>query len=47
MQMQESIQTLLLRIEEYRKKFYINQIAKGAIFFIAFSLSVYLVDEHR
>ncbi|GAB3245701.1 hypothetical protein GCM10027347_00010 [Larkinella harenae] len=43
MQMQDSIQTLLLRIEEYRKKFYINQIAKGAIFFIAFSLSIYLV----
>ncbi|MFC5412314.1 DUF4175 family protein [Larkinella bovis] len=43
MQMQESIQTLLLRIEEYRKKFYINQIAKGAIFFIAFSLSIYLL----
>ncbi|MGA0560527.1 DUF4175 family protein [Larkinella sp. VNQ87] len=43
MQMQESIQTLLLRIDEYRKKFYINQIAKGAIFFIAFSLSVYLL----
>lgn len=43
MQMQESTQTLLLRIEEYRKKFYINQIAKGAIFFIAFSLSVYLL----
>ncbi|WP_229311483.1 DUF4175 family protein [Larkinella rosea] len=43
MQMQESIQTLLLRIEEYRKKFYINQVAKGAIFFIAFSLSVYLL----
>ncbi|WP_185716323.1 DUF4175 family protein [Larkinella knui] len=41
--MQESIQTLLLRIEEYRKKFYINQIAKGAIFFIAFSLSIYLL----
>ncbi|MGV3559648.1 DUF4175 family protein [Larkinella arboricola] len=43
MQMQDSIQTLLLRIEEYRKKFYINQIAKGAIFFIAFSLSIYLL----
>ncbi|GAB3322756.1 hypothetical protein GCM10027299_18420 [Larkinella ripae] len=43
MQMQESTQTLLLRIEEYRKKFYVNQIAKGAIFFIAFSLSVYLL----
>lgn len=43
MQMQESIQTLLLRIEEYRKKFYINQVAKGAIFFIAFTLSIYLL----
>lgn len=43
MQMQESIQTLLLRIEEYRKKFYLNQIAKGAIFFIAFLLSIYLL----
>ncbi|WP_128545376.1 DUF4175 family protein [Larkinella soli] len=43
MQMNESIQTLLLRIAEYRRKFYLNQIAKGAIFFIAFTLSVYLV----
>jgi len=43
MQMNDSIQTLLARIEEYRKKFYLNQLAKGAIFFVAFALSVYLV----
>ncbi|WP_266369394.1 DUF4175 family protein [Tellurirhabdus rosea] len=42
MQAYDSIQTLLQRLEEYKKKYYLNQLAKGGIFFLAFALSVYL-----
>jgi len=45
MQTNESIQTLLLRIEEYKKKYYLNQLVKGGIFFLAFALTIYLVTN--
>jgi len=37
------IATLLMRIEEYKRKFYLNQLIKGSIFSAAVLLSAFLV----
>jgi hypothetical protein len=43
MKTNDTIQGLLERIGEYRRKFYINQLAKGVIFAIALVVSSYLL----
>lgn len=42
MRTSESTQKLLARVSEYKRRYYQNQLVKGAIFFVAFALSIYL-----
>ncbi|TAE24338.1 MAG: ATPase [Cytophagales bacterium] len=39
----QSYDTLLQRIEEYKKRYFLNQLVKGSLFFVALSGSLYLL----
>lgn len=39
----QSYDTLLQRIEEYKKRYFVNQLVKGSLFFIALAGSLYLL----
>ncbi|RIV18221.1 ATPase [Fibrisoma montanum] len=43
MHSQNSYDVLLQRIEEYKKRYYLNQLVKGSLFFIALAGSLYLL----